>query len=69
MKIRWRVAEAKKEAEMQKIYMMLGAYPLLLIIVALTILYIGGATAIAIYVAYLIYIVFRLQRVAQVSAR
>jgi hypothetical protein len=67
MEFRWRVAEAKKEAELQKIYMLLGVYPLVLIIVALAIPYIGGGTAIAIYVAYLIYIIFRLQRVAQVS--
>ena len=68
MKVLWRVAEAKKEAEMQKIYMLLGVYPLILIIVALAIPYIGAGTAVAIYIAYLLYIVFRLQRVAQVSA-
>ena len=67
MKVRWRVAEAKKEAEMQTIYMMLAIYPLILGGVAVLIPYIGAGTAVFIYVIYLAYIVFRLQKIAEID--
>ena len=67
MKLNLRLKEAKKEKELSKIYMMLAAYPIILIITAALSQYIGMAMSITIYIVYLAYIVFRLLKVANID--
>ena len=60
----WRLKEIEKEKELSRVYMMLAAYPLLMIFAVILSQYTGPVIPVTLYVIYLAYIVFRFSKIA-----
>lgn len=66
MKIIKRVKEIEKKSELFKLYIILAAYPLVLIIALVVSPHTGPAIAVLLYIIYLVYIAYRFLKLGKI---